>query len=189
MRVWRKVKDWFRMRRTKRNNRDLCYRYPFLIPWNRWSGKLITEAQDGGFWPGDPDSVPDYDFEYTEWDDMPTGWNIAFGHQILEELRDALIECGDLGRWRIVQLKEKYGRLVIYSNGDKVGSKVPDILDKYERLSTRTCIVCGKPATRITTGWISPFCDACCGNDERSVPIEEYYEEEVADGGGDSSGN
>lgn len=29
------------------------------------------------------------------------------------------------------------------------------------KLSAYTCICCGKPATRITLGWISPFCDDC----------------------------
>ena len=32
----------------KDRNRALCEKYPFLIPRNRWSGKRITEAEDGG---------------------------------------------------------------------------------------------------------------------------------------------
>ena len=87
----------------------MCEKYPFLIPWNRWSGKLITEAKDGGYWPGVPDKVPEYDYEFTEADDMPDGWWIAFGEQMCDEIKEALIEDGDLDRWRIVQLKEKWG--------------------------------------------------------------------------------
>lgn len=168
------------MERTQEENRRLCEKYPFLIPWNRFSGKLITEAEDGGYWPGVPDKVPEYDYEYTEADDMPDGWWIAFGEQMCDEIKEALIEDGDLDRWRIVQLKEKWGSMRIYDNGHKVGSRIPDIIDKYERISERTCIVCGKPATRITKGWISPFCDACCINcgPEKSVPIEEFYKED-----------
>ena len=97
---------------VKQKNRELCERYPFLIPWNRWSGTLITDAGDGGFYPGDPETKVQYDWEFTELDSMPTGWRKAFGEQMCEEIRQALIEDGDLDRWRIVQLKEKYGATV-----------------------------------------------------------------------------
>ena len=182
------------MERTKEENKRLCERYPFLIPWNRFSGKLITQAQDGGYWPGEPDKVPEYDYEYTEADDMPEGWWTAFGERMCEELREALIEDGDLDRWRIVQLKEKFGSMHLYDNGHKAGSRVPEIIDKYEQISERTCIVCGKPATQITTGWISPFCDDCCINCGvgKSVPIEEWFDEIKEDddcGGEDNTGN
>lgn len=166
---------------VKKTNRELCERYPFLIPWNRWSGMLITEAENGGFYPGNQEAVPEYDWEYTELDAMPTGWRKAFGEQMCEEIREALTEVGDLDRWRIVQLKEKYGGLRLYDNGYKASSRIPQIIDKYERISARTCIVCGKPATRITTGWICPYCDDCCP-DERSVAIEEWFEEDQTDG-------
>lgn len=173
------------MERTKEENRALCERYPFLIPWNRWSGKLITDAQGGGYWPGAPEDIPEYDWEYTEAENMPDGWWNAFGVQMCEELRDALIEDGDLQRWRIVQMKEKFGYLHLYDNGHKKDSRVSEIISKYEQISARTCIVCGKPATQITTGWISPFCDDCCINCGigRSVPIDEYYGEDDDNGG------
>ena len=37
-------------------------------------------------------------------------------------------------------------------------------VDKYENLSYHTCINCGKPATKISTGWICPYCDNCIGD-------------------------
>ena len=179
------------MERTKEENKSLCDRYPFLIPWNRFSGMLITEAQHGGYWPGSPKDVPDYDYEYTELDEMPDGWRKAFGEQMCEEIRNALIEDGDLDRWRIVQCKEKYGSLRVYDNGCKKNSHVPDIIDKYSRISARTCIVCGKQATQITTGWISPFCDDCCINCGvgKSVPIDEWLKEADHSGRDDSTSN
>lgn len=166
------------MKDKKEENRKLCERFPFLIPWNRWSGKLITEAQDGGYWPGEPDAVPEYDYDYTELDSMPYGWRKAFGLQLCEEIRAALIEDDDLERWRIVQMKEKYGVITIYDNGYKQGSRIPDIIRKYEYISQKTCICCGKPATKVTTGWISPYCDDCVPTDERAIDIDEYYEYE-----------
>lgn len=162
------------MERTREENIALCERYPFLLPWNRWSGKKITEAEDGGYWPGDPDAVPEYDYEYTELDSLPDGWDIAFGRQMCEELREALIEDDDLDKWRIVQMKEKFGGLRLYDNGCKQGSRVPDIIEKYERISERTCINCGKPATKITCGWIMPVCDDCAP-EKGCADINEYY--------------
>lgn len=167
--------NWLRRARTKHRNRKLCKRFPFLIPWNRWSGCLITECQKGkrGYWPGNPDAIPSYDYSYTELDNMPTGWRTAFGIEMCEEIRKALVEDGDLDRWRIVQMKEKYGELRLYDNGYKVGSRIPSIIAKYQGRSVHTCVICGKPATKMTIGWICPFCDECC-QDDTAVPIDEY---------------
>ena len=38
---------------------------------------------------------------------------------------------------------------------------IPDIIAKYERLSAKTCIACGKPAIWESVGYISPYCDTC----------------------------
>lgn len=166
-----------RMNADKEENKRLCERYPFLIPWNRWSGMLITEAENGGFWPGDTESIPEYDYEYTELDEMPVGWRKAFGEKMCEEIRQVLIEDDDLERWRIVQLKEKYGALRLYDNGHKIGSRIDDVIGKYENISMRTCIRCGKPATKVTKGWVAPYCDNCV-SDENTIDIDEYYETE-----------
>jgi len=152
---------WIKKRKTICENKKLCERFPFLIPWNRFTGER----------------PPDYDWTYTELDCMPDGWRKAFGTQMCEEIRAALIDDGDLDRWRIVQMKEKYGTLRLYDSGTKIGSRVHKIEQKYELLSERTCIVCGAPATRMTLGWISPYCDKCCP-EHGSVPIEEYFGEE-----------
>lgn len=159
---------------TKEENRALCAKYPFLIPSNRWSGKRITEAADGGYWPGNPEAVPEYDYEYTELDNMPDGWRIAFGNELIEELREELERSHALDSYRITDIKEKFGMLRWYDNYNT--TRGYQIIGKYTELSMRTCICCGKPATRITTGWISPFCDDCVG-DERSIPIEDYFAE------------
>lgn len=146
-------------------NKELCDRYPFLIPFNRFSGMRLTDpqAQEGGFWPCSPESIPDpYDYESTELDDMPVGWRKAFGEQMCEEIRNALLECGGeeaLDKYRVTQIKEKYGYLQWYdSNGFR---EVDKIIRKYERISRFTCINCGEPATKISLGWISPYCDKC----------------------------
>lgn len=169
------LSELFSTASERQRNRQLCERFPFLIPSNRWSGKRITEASDGGYWPGSPETIPEYDYEFTELDDMPSGWRTAFGETLCSELKEELEKHGALDRYRIVQIKEKYGQLRWYDNGNtETGYK---IINKYTELSERTCICCGKPATRITTWWISPYCDDCVPKNERSVPIEDWFKE------------
>lgn len=109
---------------------------------------------------------------------MPDGWREAFGTQLCEELREHLEKTGRLHSFYFTQIKEKYGMLRLYNNGlDRAGDL---ILSKYARLSKKTCICCGKPATHITLGWISPYCDDCLPDGERSVTIE-YWNAEIED--------
>ena len=99
---------------------------------------------------------------YTELDAMEPGWRKAFGIQMCKDIRRQLIKERKLFKWRIVQLKEKFGGIRLYSNF--ASDELYDIIDKYEQISYRTCGVCGKPATKISKGWIYPYCDDCIGD-------------------------
>lgn len=168
------------MTATQKKNKKLCERYPFLIPTNCWSGKRITEGK--GFWPGSPDSIPEYNYEYTELDKMPEGWRIAFGEQMCEEIREELLKYNALDEYRIVDIKEKFGSLRWYDGGAPANSNIYNIIHKYMRLSERTCVKCGAPATLWTMDWYSPWCDKCVpfgsnGAASPAIPIEEYFNE------------
>ena len=93
-----------------------------------------------------------------EWiDSVPRGWH--------ELARKMIEECEAIyPDWKIVDLKEKFGAIRCYDNGSP--KEVQEIIDKYEAISARTCCNCGKPATRISTGWILPWCDNCGDGDE-----------------------
>lgn len=178
----------------RERNRELCEKYPFLIPTNRFSGKRITEAENGGYWPGAPGEVPEYDYEYTELDDMPEGWRNAFGEQLCEELKQALLDDGGeeaLNAYRIVQIKEKYGSLRWYDFGNT--KKGYEVIGKYAKLSRETCVGCGAPATKQSTGWICPWCDVCAeeindqfvqlitdGEEPTGVSIHDLWSEQSA---------
>ena len=97
---------------------------------------------------------------FNELDDMPEGWRRAFGIQMCREIKQALKKTNFLYKYRITQIKEKFGDLRWYDNGSPNGV-VNEIVDKYESLSARTCICCGRPARFITRGWISPYCENC----------------------------
>ena len=144
----------------KEYNKNLLEKYPWLTPYNVWTGKLNE----------------DYDYNHTWADDIPDGWRLAFGDQMLEELSQLLKKYNIEKDYFIVQIKEKFGGLRWYDNGfsEKGSKEYFNWLHKYEKLSFKTCIKCGKPATRISKGWIMPFCNDCI-NENESVPIEEFY--------------
>ncbi len=164
---------WREKRMIIRKNKELCERFPFLIPWHRFTGERFVQLDRHG----KMKAVHDYDWSYTELDSMPDGWRKAFGMKMCEEIREELIKWNDLDRWQIIEMKEKYGQLRIYDSGIKIGCRIHDIERKYEQISERTCIVCGAPATKMTLGWISPYCDKCCP-DEHSEPIGKYLKGE-----------
>lgn len=148
------------MQSNKESNQKLIERFPFLMPCNRWTGEVPE----------------DYDYSYTELDSMPDGWRKAFGEQMCEDIREELVRAEYLDQYRISQIKEKYGTLCWYDFGC-TERMLRDIIPKYEHLSARTCIRCGNPATKASTGWISPYCDTCAGkisHAERFIPIEEW---------------
>ena len=149
------------MTEIQKKNKELCEKYPFLIPRNRWT-----------------DAVPeDYNYEYTELDALEDGWRITFGEQLCEELKEALIKTNSLDDYRIIQIKEKWGFLHWYSNTNDEISKV---INKYVEMSKYICKHCGNPATKVSTGWISPWCDSCADKlAEYSyfADINEFYKE------------
>lgn len=104
--------------------------------------------------------------------DLPKGWVDTFGEQMCNELSAALGEYAN--RWIILQVKEKWGSMVIHyhfdidglskeeiSKVEEIERPVSDIIDKYDDISYHTCVYCGAPATRKTNGWILPICDKC----------------------------
>ena len=132
--------------REQLKNWILCGKYPFLIPRYAWSGEILK----------------DYDYTSTYLDDIPVGWKKAFGEMMCEEIRQELVRCNYLDEFRIVQAKEKYGQARIYTNGEPIGCKVQEIINKYSVLSQNICIICGKPDVPIIdSGWISPYCKEC----------------------------
>lgn len=145
-------------KRCKIRNKKLLKEYPFLS--SGYHNSSIRKS-----------SLDNY--QYTKLDDLPNGWRIAFGKDLLIDIKKELIKRGILYKYHIFQIKEKYGGLRWYDNYNL------SCLQKYEDLSYKTCIECGKPATKISTGWICPWCDDCAKKfSDTLIPIDEFYKKE-----------
>lgn len=81
---------------------------------------------------------------------LPEGWA-----KIAEQLQ-ARLEPFMAAGGKVVQVKEKFGGLRVYTEGDNP----PDLDDLCEAAET-TCVECGAPGAMTTKrGWISPRCEA-----------------------------
>ena len=127
----------------QQRNKELVERYPYLLPRNVFTDKL-------------PD---DYNYAYINGiGEIPPGWEMLF-LQLCEDIRQPLIDAGQLEKFRFTQIKEKYNRLECYNYG--APEKVHDIIDKYSVMAGYICTNCGKPATFETNGYIASYCDDC----------------------------
>lgn len=138
-------------------NTYLCIRFPFL-KFRKVDDTLVYKVFQRSSW-----------YECIE-----KGWRKAFGIQLCKELKDALKRCDYLHKYRICDVKEKFGTLRIYDEGSPQGSDVQDIINKYDYISFRTCIKCGRPAKYVSSGWISPYCEDCL-DDNGKAHAEKFY--------------
>ena len=145
---------------VKKVNKKLCEEYPFLLPRYEWTQEPIE----------------DYDYEFTNLDELPMGWRKKFGLDMCEELKQILVDGNCLNDYRVLQIKEKYGILRWYDNGipTSISERYDKWLKKYEDLSEETCIVCGNPGKMVTRGWISPYCKKCFHNMYPKANYDEW---------------
>lgn len=128
----------------------LCWRFPFLKFWE----------EREKFW---QESCWYYAVDY--------GWR-RIALQMFEEIRRQLkLENNPLNSFRIFDIKEKNGELVVNFSGSFCSS-VEKIVQKYEYISFRTCNICGEPAYGYTyKDWIRPYCYGCA---PRGVDIYKF---------------
>jgi len=69
-----------------------------------------------------------------------------------EELRE---------RFQVVQVKEKYGTLRVYTKWST--EEIEDCIDRAEARSAKTCEMCSRPGETTTSngGWVRTECDEC----------------------------
>ena len=97
-------------------------------------------------------------YAFTMYDDVPKGWERAFGKIMLEDYRDVLIRHDYLDKFQWIQMKEKHGTLRLYSNA--APEEVLELECKYDYISEHVCICCGRiNAPTLTGGWVEPLCE------------------------------
>ena len=115
-------------------------KYPFWQPRNVWSGKK--------YWTFSEESL------------ISPGWKKAFGKQLTKDLKKVLKEEKLLKTFHFLDIKEKWGALVLDGSGSS--QKVDEVLRYYEKLSICYCEDCGKPARyKRIGGWIGYVCSDC----------------------------
>lgn len=96
---------------------------------------------------------------------IPDGWRKSVVPKLVDELVDVLGSHVD--DFVISDCKEKFGELRVYwyyenpINDDLLYNKIEEIIGKYELISRKTCVKCGRLATTQSMGWILPFCSGC----------------------------
>lgn len=99
------------------------------------------------------------------WNNIDSGWK-DLHLKMFDEWNEVLNKYNELDKLYIEQLKEKWGMLRIYYSGvsSECMKELNKITNKYEDVSYKTCIKCGKPAKYRTTGYILPYCENCVGD-------------------------
>lgn len=155
MRITKNKKERTKIKRRRIQNKKLIKKYPWLKPYNVWTGKTWK----------------DYRYETTWADDIPSGWRKAFGDMMIEEIDEVLKKTHTT--IYIDQIKEKYGQLRFYFSGT---AELHDIVEKYSMLSENICIICGKPdIPMIDTGWVCPICQECFEANQRKNHFAHRY--------------
>lgn len=99
-----------------------------------------------------------YDFLSTSLiSEVPKGW-LNLVDEMAEKIQEE-IEKSNIKTFIVMQMKEKCGMLTVYSFG--ANDVIDNIVLEYEKKSKTVCCECGKPATKISLGWICPWCNDC----------------------------
>lgn len=126
------------------------------------------------------------------WRHLPPGW-----YDILDRLCSGIeaVLGDEIGRFRVEQIKEKYGTLRFYysldgraklsmditasgsrarmqeRSGDRPSVRIDELIDRAEEESSRTCEECGAAARlrESNQGWLHTTCDAHAKPEDRLI--------------------
>jgi len=158
-------KELKKKKRIKLRNKKLIKQYPWLLPRNVWTGKVLDN----------------FDYSWHELDGLPDGWLKAFGKFLIKDMGELLKKAHFEREYRIVQTKEKFGRACIYDNGvpKSIYEDFRHVIHTYETISENVCACCGRTDVFMTySGWDYPLCKHCY---ETHINDTRPYEEVISD--------
>jgi len=160
---WRQKLNYYTNKKNEKKNKNLCKHYPYLIPRNIFTDKIIWRHKA---------------YDWTLAKIFEDGWWKAFGLQLCEELRTELLKYNYLKEFRITQIKEKYESLRCYYGPVPKDCEVDAIIDDYSALSENICLRCGKPDTPMLElgDWFMPICEDCYNKNQRRKKRDFGYE-------------
>lgn len=114
--------------------------------------------------------------EITEsFDNLPNGWTRSFVENFRHELYNTLGDFSD--DFVVLDCKEKDGAMRVYWSWKERPYTIDElmrindlyysidcVIDKYSKISYKTCVVCGSPAEEYSKCWVLPFCYHCFKN-------------------------
>lgn len=130
------------MKLTTEQVKRLTDKYPYLLPRNVWTGKVVEGYK--------------YDYVVGQ-HELPDGWFRLF-LMYCKDLKPYLDKANYTDKFRFSQLKEKWGLMEMYNFGEPRDCNLTLL---YTHYSKYVCQRCGKPSSRYTIGWVSYFCKAC----------------------------
>lgn len=148
------------MTEKQNKNKRLVTKYPFL----GWRGNPLYGEYDG---------KAALTYDYTWADELPYGWNKAFGEEMWKDLSSILKKARYSKKFQFEQIKEKYGTLRLYYGAvpKSIAAEMDQWEEKYEGMSMLYCINCGQPTSYQTTGYICYICEDC----KKEYEKEKYH--------------
>jgi hypothetical protein len=136
---------WLRDGRYRNWEIDFANRFPLALSEMRWPSKPLETFETEPL---------------ARWGiDIMPGWRPVL-ERLLERLESEIAAqpIGERDRFRIVQIKEKFGRLTIYLDAESTPA-MRAAIDEAGEVSTRTCEVCGaRGELQQRNGWWAPRC-------------------------------
>lgn len=89
---------------------------------------------------------------------LPEGWVKTFGDDLCNRLWAAIERNNLIGKYEILQVKEKFGMLTWYDRNSN--DEIKEIITFFHEMSKYTCCVCGALAEWVKSDcWITPIYD------------------------------
>jgi hypothetical protein len=111
------------------------------------------------------------------------GW-FRILHELSSKLEPLITAQPDDQRSVAVQVKEKFGTLRFYMEGED--SRMLDLIQEAERQSASTCEMCGIQGRLREGGWLKTLCDWCAAKRDRrgvAMPAQRLRICDTAPGG------
>jgi hypothetical protein len=121
------------------NAAELIYEFPWLAPKDDWN---------------EPTEFYNDDDAWTEVDGLPVGWKEGFLEEMLYEINEVVNEYDFAETYTVTSALDYHGVLKWAHTGypPEASKEIKEIIKKYEHISTKTCMECGREGKMYSVG-------------------------------------